>query len=77
MSNKDFILTDAPEVLYDIAINKGPKKYIILSGIAVWSSGQLDSEMKQGDWDNKFNNYISLFDNDKEMWSRFISTQDI
>ena len=76
-SNKDFTVTRSPDILYDIAINNGPKEYIILSGIAVWSSGQLDSEMKQGDWDNKFNNYISLFDNGKEMWSRLISTQDI
>ena len=76
-SNKNFTVSQAPDILFDIANNKGPKKYLILSGIAVWSSGQLDSEMKQGDWDNKFNNYISLFDNGKEMWSRLISTQDI
>ena len=60
-----------------IAKNKGPKEYIILSGIAVWEPGQLDSEMVRGDWNKKLNNYTPLFDNGKEMWRRLISSQDI
>jgi len=77
ISNDDFTITRASEVLIDIAQNKGPKEYIILSGIAVWKPGQLDSEMVQGDWDKKINSYIPLFDNGKEMWMRLISSQDI
>ena len=65
------------EELLDIAKNKGPKDYIILSGIAVWNPGQLDSEMVRGDWEKKINNYTSIFDNGKEMWSYLIISQDI
>ena len=76
-SNKDFTITQESKILFDIAKNKGPKEYILLSGIAVWKPGQLDSEMKQHNWDKKINNYIPLFDNEKEMWSRLIKSQDI
>ena len=76
-SNNDFTITREPKILFDIAKNKGPKEYIILSGIAVWKPGQLDSEMIRGDWDKKLNNYTPLFDNGKKMWSHLISTRDI
>ena len=76
-SNNDFTITREPKILFDIAKNKGPEEYIILSGIAVWEPGQLDSEMMRGDWDKKLNNYTSPFDNGKEMWSRLINSQDI
>ena len=77
LSNKDFTITRSPEILFDIAKNKGPKEYIILLGIAAWRPGQLESEMVRGDWDKKLNNYTPLFDNENEMWSRLISSQDI
>ena len=76
-SNKDFTITRASKVLIDIAKNKGPKEYIILSGIAVWEPGQLDSEMLQGDWDKKLNNYTPIFDNGNKMWTRLINSRDI
>ena len=76
-SNNDFTITQEPKILFDIAKNKGPEKYIILSGIAVWEPGQLDSEMMRGDWDRKFNNYTPIFDNGKEMWNHLISSRDI
>ena len=76
-SNRDFTVTQEPEILFDIVKNKGPKEYIILLGIAVWESGQLDSEMMRGDWDKKLYNYAPLFDNGKEMWSHLISSRDI
>ena len=76
-SNNDFTITREPKVLFDIAKNKGPKEYIILLGIAVWESGQLDSEMMRGDWDKKLNNYTPLFDNGKEMWRHLIASKDI
>ena len=76
-SNKDFTITQEPNILLDIAKNKGPEEYIILSGIAVWEPGQLDFEMKRGDWDKRLNNYTPLFDNGKEMWSHLVSSRDI
>ena len=77
LSNRDFTITRSPEILFDIAKNKGPKKYIILLGIAAWEPGQLESEMVRGDWDKKLNNYTPLFDNGKGMWSHLISSRDI
>jgi len=76
-SNKNFTITQEPKILFDIVKNKGPKEFIILSGIAAWEPGQLDSEMMKDDWDRKYNNYTSLFDNGKEMWSRLINSRDI
>ena len=76
-SNNDFTITSEPKVLFDIVTNNGPKKYIILLGIAAWVPGQLDSEMKRNDWDKKLNNYTPLFDNGKEMWNHLISAKDI
>lgn len=76
-SNKNFTITRESKVLFDIAKNKGPKEYIILSGIAVWKPGQLDNEIMRNDWDKKLNNYTPLFDNGKEMWGHLISSKDI
>ncbi len=76
-SNKDLIVTQSAEILFDIATNNGPKKYIILSGIAVWNPGQLDFEIDQDGWDKKINNYLSIFDNENDMWDRIINSKDI
>ena len=75
--NKDFAVTQEPKILLDIVDNIGPKKYLILSGIAVWSPGQLDFEIEKGDWEKKSNSYIPLFNNGHEMWRRLIGSQDI
>ena len=77
ISNNEFTITREPKILFDIANNDGPNEYIILLGIAVWGSGQLDSEMLRGDWDKKINNYTSLFDNGIEMWNHLIISKDI
>ena len=76
-SNKDFTITRSSEVLFDIARNMGPENYLVLSGIAVWSPGQLDHEMTQDSWDNKINNYFPLFDNVNDIWNLLINSQDI
>ena len=76
-SNKDLIVTRSAEILFDIATNNGPEKYIILSGIAAWDPDQLDFEINQGGWDKKINSYLSIFDNGKEMWGRIINSKDI
>ena len=76
-SNKDLIVTQSAKILFDIATNNGPKKYIILSGIAAWDPGQLDFEIDQNGWDKKINSYLSIFYNENEMWNRIINSKDI
>ena len=75
--NKDLIVTRSAEILFDIATNNGPKKYLILSGISAWDPGQLDIEINQDGWDKKNNSYLSIFDNGNEMWNRIINSKDI
>ena len=75
--NENLIVTQSAEILSDIATNKGPKKYLILSGIAAWDPGQLDMEIDQGSWDKKNNSYLSIFNNENEMWNRMINSKDI
>ena len=77
ISNKDFTITRDPKILLDIANKKGPEHYLILSGIAVWSSGQLDYEIKRGDWSKKLDNYIPIFNNKEEIWFLLNNSQDI
>ena len=50
LSNNDFTITREPKVLFDIAKDKGPKNYLIISGIAVWSPGQLEHEIRANSW---------------------------
>ena len=76
-SSKDLVVTQSSEILIDIATNNGPKKYIILSGIAAWDPDQLDMEIDKGSWDKKNISNLSIFDNDSEMWSRIINSKDI
>jgi len=76
-SNKNFMVTQTPEILIDIAKNQGPKKYLILLGISVWDTGQLDREIMQGGWRKKSSSYSLLFNNDGGMWRRLLNSQDI
>ena len=76
-SNNNFMVTQKPEVLIDIAKNQGPKKYLVLLGISVWDMGQLDREIMQGGWKKKSSSYSLLFNNDSEMWRRLLNSQDI
>ena len=73
----DFVITQEPKVLFDIAVNKGPKQFLILSGISVWSPGQLDGEIYIGTWEKKVNTYIPMFNKEKDMWNRIINSEDI
>ena len=76
-SNNNFMITQKPEVLIDIAKNQGPKKYLVLLGISVWDTGQLDREIMQGGWKKKSSSYSLLFNNDDEMWQYLLNSQDI
>jgi putative transcriptional regulator len=43
-------LSRDPDILHDIAGNRGPRKYIFLIGYAGWGPGQLESELGMNGW---------------------------
>ena len=43
-------LTSTPEVLRDISIGKGPRRSLLAFGYSGWDAGQLEGEMRRGDW---------------------------
>ncbi len=43
-------LTSSAQILRDIGEGKGPKKVLVAFGYAGWTAGQLDTEMRRGDW---------------------------
>ena len=75
ISNESFVVTRSSDVLYDIVKNKGPKNFIIIRGLSIWSPHQLDEELSSGSWDKKVNYYLSIFDNDKNMWQILVNSQ--
>tara|TARA_Y100000590_G_C15159085_1_gene802852 strand:+ start:61 stop:639 length:579 start_codon:yes stop_codon:yes gene_type:complete len=76
-SNDNYTVSQSPNILIDIAKNKGPKKYLIFSGISTWSPNQLDSELIRNHWEKRVNNYTSPFDNSKELWKNLLNSKDI
>jgi putative transcriptional regulator len=43
-------VTASLKAVKDIGLGKGPRRYLILLGYAGWTSGQLEAEMRRGDW---------------------------
>jgi putative transcriptional regulator len=43
-------VTSSREIIRDIAHHSGPKKALIAFGYAGWGAGQLENELKRGDW---------------------------
>ena len=76
IANENFIITRSSEILFEIAQNKGPKNFIIIKGFAIWSPGQLDTELNEGVWEKKSNHYLSIFNNGQEMWKNLLNSQD-
>ena len=59
------------EMLRAITRGKRPKKIVIVVGYAGWGAGQLESEMRRGDWYTAPADPDILFDNDQaSKWSR-------
>ena len=69
-------LTSNESILEDIKNNTGPKKYKINMGYSGWDKGQLEDEIKNGDWLLKPVTKDFIFDiPDKNMWE--FSTLDL
>jgi putative transcriptional regulator len=63
-------LSDAAEVLRDIARGGGPKQSLIAFGYAGWSSHQLDDEIARGSWVAAPENPGLVFDTDRaKVWT--------
>lgn len=43
-------VTASLKAVKDIGLGSGPRRYLILLGYAGWTSGQLEAEMRRGDW---------------------------
>ena len=43
-------LTSKPKVLRDIGIGKGPRRSLLAFGYSGWGPGQLEGEVRRGDW---------------------------
>ena len=47
---KDFSITRDYKILFDIAENKPPKKYLVILGYSGWGAAQLEGEMEIDHW---------------------------
>jgi putative transcriptional regulator len=63
-------LTDAVEVLRDIARGQGPKQSLVAFGYAGWAPRQLDDEIARGSWVAAPENPALVFDTDRaKVWT--------
>lgn len=64
-------VTASLKAVKDIGLGKGPRRYLILLGYAGWASGQLEAEMRRGDWQIAPYDEDSVFgDDDAAKWDR-------
>ena len=48
--SKSIALTSNKQIVNDIKLGEGPKKYRFSMGYAGWGKGQLEKEIEKGDW---------------------------
>ena len=74
--SNEVALTSNNKIIEDIKNNIGPQNYKINMGYAGWDQGQLEEEIKHGDWLVKPLSQNFIFDiSDKDMWE--FSTLDL
>lgn len=78
--NERYGVTASMEILEEVARGKGPKHALLMLGYAGWGRGQLERELRRGDWAIAPASDGILFDDDYETkWkrafeSRFVQT---
>jgi putative transcriptional regulator len=73
-------VTSTPEILRDIARDKGPKKTLVAFGYAGWAPGQLEGELEAGAWFTAPEESDLVFDEDRgKLWERAMArrTRDL
>ncbi len=66
------------ETLVKIAEKKGPKKSLVLLGLAAWNIGQLDGEIELERWTLSESDIKLIFDaDDKKKWQKSIKSSFI
>tara|TARA_Y100000590_G_C15595814_1_gene967986 strand:+ start:332 stop:985 length:654 start_codon:yes stop_codon:yes gene_type:complete len=66
------------ETLVKIAEKKGPKKSLVVLGLAAWNVGQLDGEIEMERWTLSESNIKIIFDaEDKKKWQKAIKSSFI
>ena len=61
--NADIAFTSNPVALRAIALGQGPRRTLFAVGYAGWGPGQLDAEMRRGNWFTAPGDEDILFDN--------------
>ncbi len=64
-------VTASLDAVKDIGRGKGPRRYLILLGYAGWRGGQLEEELRRGDWEIAPYDEETVFGTDDDAkWSR-------
>jgi len=71
-------VTARPEILRAIGTGTGPRKSLFALGYAGWASGQLEAEIKTGDWEIVSADQALVFDeNYEKKWDRAMARRTI
>ncbi len=71
-------VTARPEILRAIGTGTGPRKSLFALGYAGWASGQLEAELKAGDWEIVPADEALVFDEtDEKKWERAMARRTI
>ncbi|MEQ8228446.1 MAG: YqgE/AlgH family protein [Rhodospirillales bacterium] len=64
-------VTASLKAVKDIGLGEGPNRYLILLGYAGWGAGQLEAEMRRGDWSiAPFDDAVVFGADDADKWQR-------
>ena len=68
---KGISITRDYKILFDIAENKGPRRYLIILGYSGWTDGQLEGEMEVDHWIlSELDSQIIFEEESKNRWPK-------